>query len=356
MENNMIDSHKLTYHPAEVARWLNGEMVYPINAEVCLWGGCNHRCAFCCYDFVGYKPVGLEKELFLKTVLNMQERGLKSILFAGTGEPLLHPDFCEIVNRTRNMGIDLALSTNGVLYVQEKIEKTLSEFAWIRFSVSAGCEKTYKSIQRGRDGDFNRVLNNIHTAADYKAKHNLDVVLNVQLVMVPENFDEIILLAKQVKECGADVFVVKSVGWNTKTQSSMRNEIKKEFFLGHDDLVKQLSDMNDDDFQTVYRKNRIENELQERCYDECYAAPFHVCIEANGNVCQCCNMQGIDDCSFGNLHESNFMEIWEGTKRKKFLEKIKNDCLKECPKACKLAVMNNYLYQLKHPNKHVNFI
>lgn len=39
MQNDRIDSHKLIYHPLEVARWLEGETVYPINAEICIYGG-----------------------------------------------------------------------------------------------------------------------------------------------------------------------------------------------------------------------------------------------------------------------------------------------------------------------------
>ena len=37
-ENIRIDSHKLIYHPCEVAKWLNGERVYPIEIEVGLSG------------------------------------------------------------------------------------------------------------------------------------------------------------------------------------------------------------------------------------------------------------------------------------------------------------------------------
>ena len=354
--NSMVDSHKLIYHPIEVAKWMQGEMIYPINAEICLWGGCNHRCTFCCYDYVGYKPIGLEKERFLETISSMSIKGLKSILFAGTGEPVLHPNFCEIVNKTKRKGIDLALSTNGVLYTQEKIEKTLADFSWIRFSVSAGCEETYKKIQRGADGDFARVLKNICDAAEYKAKNSLDVILNVQIVMTPVNINEILLLARQVKDCGADRFIVKSIGFNINTQSDMRKVVDADFFIGHEEIKERLEEMNSDKFQTIYRSKRIETELEERCYGECYASPFHVCIEANGNVCPCCNMQGVDKYSFGNLREQSFEEIWEGIRRKEVLSEIKANNLKDCPKACKLAVMNEYLYQLKNPDKHVNFI
>lgn len=41
-----MDSHKLIYHPAVVARWMKGENIYPIELEVSLTNACNHRCIF----------------------------------------------------------------------------------------------------------------------------------------------------------------------------------------------------------------------------------------------------------------------------------------------------------------------
>ena len=356
MQNDRIDSHKLIYHPLEVARWLEGETVYPINAEICIYGGCNHRCVFCAVDYIGYKPDFIDKGILLRVVSEMKEKGLKSILLAGYGEPVLHPQFCDVVSEIYNIGVEQALSTNGVMYDKKMIERTLEYFSWIRFSTSAGTEETYKKIQRGNDGDFQRVLQNISDAANYKHIHGSDTVLNVQIVMVPENMNEVVLLARQVKECGADRFIVKSVGWNAYTESEMRKQIGDSFFGDHKDLQNELFKLNDDSFQVVYRSERISNEVKKRNYNACHAAPFHVCIGANGEVWQCCNMQGLKQYSFGNLKYNSFEEIWQGEQRKDFLKHIVKSNLQECPKACKLAVMNKYLHELLHPNRHVNFI
>lgn len=49
-----MDSHKLIYHPEQVAKWLRGENIYPIEVEISPSGACNHRCVFCAVDYVGY--------------------------------------------------------------------------------------------------------------------------------------------------------------------------------------------------------------------------------------------------------------------------------------------------------------
>ena len=145
MEDYRIDSHKLVFHPDRVTDWMRGNVVYPINAEIGLAGACNHRCIFCSVDYMGYKPNTLSRELLSSRFSEMQEKGLKSILFAGNGEPLLNKEAAGIINDAKRIGIDTALSTNGVLFTKELAQECMSSISWVRFSTSAGTENTYKN-------------------------------------------------------------------------------------------------------------------------------------------------------------------------------------------------------------------
>ena len=174
-----IDSHKLLYHPARIASWMSGENILPINMEICITGACNHRCIFCCYDYLEYKPDSLDYDVFMKNIrdvspLTKGEHGVKSILFAGTGEPALHPDFVDIINGTKRCGVDVALSTNGVLFTPEKANACMASISWIRFSVSGGTEETYHRIHRGMDGDLQRVFDNIQYAVELKKTKKIE--------------------------------------------------------------------------------------------------------------------------------------------------------------------------------------
>ena len=103
-----MDSHKLIFHPRRVADWLEGKVIYPIEMEVGLSGACNHRCIFCAVDYMEYKPRMMHTEAYLRNLKQMGEKGLKSIIYAGEGEPLMHPDAPEIFNRTKEYGMDAA--------------------------------------------------------------------------------------------------------------------------------------------------------------------------------------------------------------------------------------------------------
>jgi len=89
--------------------------VFPIYVEISPSGACNHRYVFCAKDFVGYRKQYLDSGILADRLAEMGELGVKSTMYAGEGEPLLHRQIGEIVRHTRACGIDAAITTNGVL-------------------------------------------------------------------------------------------------------------------------------------------------------------------------------------------------------------------------------------------------
>ena len=136
MSDLKIDGHKLIYHIDRVARWLKGEEIYPIYVEVSPFGGCNHRCKFCALDYLGYEPEFLKTDLFLDILTEMGELGVKSIMYAGEGEPLLHRDINKIISHTKKVGIDVAITTNGVLL--NKFFKTKNIIIFFNIIIDVG--------------------------------------------------------------------------------------------------------------------------------------------------------------------------------------------------------------------------
>ena len=59
----------------------------------------------------------------------------------------------------------------------------------------------------------------------------------------------------------------------------------------------------------------------------------------------------------GNIYEQTFEELWEGTRRQEIIEKLHGlDINKVCREACRLDEINKYLWELRYPGEHVNFI
>jgi len=96
MDPYKIDNHKLMYHPDRVRDYLEGKLIYPLYIEISPAGACNHRCTFCAVDYIGYVVRFLDAEILKGRLSEMAGCGVKSVMYAGEGEPLLHKHLAEI--------------------------------------------------------------------------------------------------------------------------------------------------------------------------------------------------------------------------------------------------------------------
>lgn len=354
-ENIRIDSHKLIYHPNRVAKWLSGEDIYPIEVEISPSGACNHRCIFCSLDYLGYVPKFLDKDVILKNLQIMHEHGLKSVICAGEGEPLLNKDFVDIVKGIKAIGLDVAMSTNGVLFTREKAEACLDKFTWIRFSVASLNKEAYNEIQRGREDDLDKLLENLEECVKIKMDRHLKTTLGVQCLLLPQNIETIPEMAQKLKEIGKgqiDYLTVKPYMHHFQTEN--------KFEIDYSDIEKVrkgIEKYSDDDFSVFFRINAMQKLNRGKAYKKCLGLPFMSHIDAGGNVWPCCDLVGADGLSYGNIYEEDFDKIWSGNKRRDVIEKINSYNLnKICNPSCRLDSINRYLTELKNPEAHVNFI
>lgn len=347
-----MDSHKLIYHPEEVARWMKGENIYPIEVEISPSGACNHRCVFCAVDYIGYQPDYLEKDVILRDIQAMGEKGLKSVICSGEGEPLLNRDMPDIANGIKKCGIDVAMSSNGALFSKEVARECLDAFTWIRFSIASFEKDSYYKIQQAKEGDLERVKANLSDAVGIKRAKKANTTLGVQCLLMPENMHQIADMARELKKIGVDYFTVKPYSQHLHSQNKIEIDYTRMM-----ELEAELKQFVSEDFSVYFRANAMQKMHKEKCYQECYGMPFMTHIDAKGNVWPCVAHIGNEAYCFGNIYENTIEEIWEGSKRRDVMELLrKQDINKVCREACRLDEINKYLDELKHPGEHVNFI
>lgn len=351
-QNIRIDSHKLIYHPDVVSRWNRGENIYPIELEIGLTNACNHRCKFCAVDYTGYQPTMINEKTLMANLEEIAPKGVKSIVYAGEGEPLIHKAAPEIINKTKSVGIDAALSTNGVLLTPEVSRECLKSLTWVRFSTAAIHEDTYNEVQRGKPGDLNKVLHHMEEAVRIKRVQNLRTTLGVQLLLLPDNKDEIVEMGKEMRKIGVDYFTIKPFSQHPQSEHILQVDYSEML-----DLEKEVKELGTDDFKIYFRAHSMEKLEQKRCYKQCLALPFMVYIDAKGNLWPCIVFMGKEEYSYGNINKESFTDIWEGQHRKKIVDYFNHMNLEEnCREICRLDEMNRYLDELKNPGEHVNFI
>ena len=347
-----MDSHKLMYHPCRVSDWLQGKEIYPIEVEISPSGACNHRCIFCAVDYIGYQPDFLRTDIILRDIRQMAGKGLKSVICSGEGEPLLNRDLPDIANGIKSYGVDVAMSTNGVLLTEEIAKECLRAFTWIRFSIASMERLSYDRIQRGKPGDLEKVAENLEHAVKVKRDQGLHTTLGVQCLLLPDNMGQLPGMAKQLREIGVDYLAVKPYSQHLHSENTF--QIDYQEMLG---LEKEVRQYATDNFSIYFRANAMQKMHREKSYGPCYGLPFMTHIDAKGNVWPCVAHIGAEGFCYGNIYGQTFREIWEGERRRQVVAGINRSNINAiCREACRLDEMNKYLDGIMHPGSHVNFI
>lgn len=366
MSNFGIDGHKLNFHLRRIADWLesNGDWdkakkVYPIYVEISPSGLCNHQCSFCGLDFTPQnKAIFLETGVLKNRLSEMADLGIKSVMFAGEGEPLLHKDMAEITMHAKKTGIDTAFTTNGTCLTKRFCEAAISSIEWIKISINAGTPKTYAKIHNAPENHFGLALKNIVEAVKVRNKKVSNCIIGSQAILLPDNKNEMEALAKLVRDAGCNYLVIKpysqhpqSVTSKSKYQniSYQKDEIKN--------LEETLSKLNGDNFKVIFRSQTMERISKGKTYSKCYSTPFFwAYISSAGDVYSCSVFLGDERFLLGNIYKQSFQEIWESEKRKKNREFMESFDVSGCRDGCRVDSCNRYLQDIKNPPKHFNFI
>ncbi len=359
-----IDSHKLMFHPERVAQWLEAgddwekaKKVYPIYLEISPTGACNHRCVFCAMDYVGYKPRSLDMNVMKRVLPEMGQLGVKSVMFAGEGEPLLYKNICKLAKLTVDSGIDIAFTSNGVLLTQQVVEDVIFITTWIKVSIDAGTPATYAAIHGTKDSDFTKVTGNLKYAIDYRNKNRLSCTIGAQVLLLPENSHELETLAKICRDdIGLDYLVIKPYSQHMFSKTRRYKELNYEPLL---ERAKEATLLSNNNFKVVYRSETTKSHInRRRRFKACNAVPFFWAhVMANHDVYGCSAYLQDERFLLGNLEGSSFREMWGGNRRRKNFEMMRSDfCVKKCRVNCRMDAINEYLWQLQEPHGHVNFI
>lgn len=355
MDKYRIDSHKLIYHVSRVNDWLDGENIYPIYMEASPAGACNHRCTYCGLDFMEYQNRYYDTALFKERLSELGLLGLKSIMYAGEGEPFLHRDIAEIVNHSKASGIDVGITTNGVLFKKEIADAILANTEWIKISINGATPDTYAKIHQCNPTDFGKVIKNMTYAANIRRQNGWRCTLGMQLLLFPENHCEAVPLAKLARDIGLDYLVVKPYSQHPQSKTTKYSDIK---YADYEYLGQQLEELNSDDFNVIFRIRTMKKWDDPRHnYSCCLALPFWSYIDSGGNVWGCSMFMGDERFLYGNIYQQSFRQIWQGKKRLDSIQYTQTELdTSNCRVNCRMDEINRYLWELKNVPEHVNFI
>ena len=354
----LMDGHKLLWHPDRVNQWLNGERIAPLHIDLGITTGCNIRCVYC-YGVLqgqttGVKRFDMPKEAILRLLKDAKDIGVRSIAFIGEGENTLNNALYDALNYAKTINLDVSLATNGVRIKKERVKDMLSSLVWLRFNISAATTDSFRKIHGVKGEIFHKVLDNIKLCVDKKTKYGLETAIGLQMVVMHENIIDIVPLAKLGKDLGVDYLVMKPC--SDTYEGTIGSPVEE--YLQIKDIFKEAESYSNDDYLVSVKWQKMSN-LGMKDYKVCHGTSFLIAISGNGGVFPCGHFFNFrqDEFLMGNIVETSLKDVvfsdryWEVQKRVQSV-----DVNRECETNCRPHYINGFLWKLKNPPIHVNFV
>jgi sulfatase maturation enzyme AslB (radical SAM superfamily) len=200
---------------------------------------CNLSCIHCAHQIFRkskyFSGRSLSPDLNVKLVNEVKEYGqniTRYIRYSSSGEPLIDPHIYEMVDyAVRNSGVIVALTTNGTLMTEGRIERLLdTRVNVIDISIDAFRPETYAKIRV--NGNLSVTRGNVLLLIKKVKQHRAHTKVVVSYIEQPKNIQETNDFKIFWEANGADYVVIRRIHSNSgaivEIANSMRNKNRKK--------------------------------------------------------------------------------------------------------------------------------
>ncbi len=274
---------------------------------------CNLNCKHCITNSSPWKDTRkeLHSNRIFEIVDELAEIGVLEIAVGG-GEPLVHPYWFFIFKHITDLGINLTITTNGLLLNERNLQylRSVKPFE-VRISFDGG--RTLHNTIRGRD-TYDKALKGLKNLVKNKLK------AAARFTYCKGAEDEMEQLFTDIAETGCKtlkIAMIKNAGRainNPELLAPMPDMDTAHWFLGLGKKNGIKVQLSGDDFPISYLQAhdpKLRNEDRKNCgagFETCYISPY-------GQVFSCVTIPTME---FGQLHKQSFLSVWQGQKANNF--------------------------------------
>lgn len=351
-ERFILDGSKLLYHADRVNAWLRGERIAPVTIDCALTTQCSYRCVYCYGKMQAInKFPSLDRQVIMDFLDDAAEIGVKAVSFVSDGESTCNPHLKEAIIRGKNNGLDMALGTNGFMLRDEELPEILPCLTYLRFNISAGERDEYAYIHGCSVLAYDKVTETIKKAVRIKQDKGLPVTIGLQMVLMPDfrggGREQVIPLTKLGKELGVDYLVIK----HCSDDENHTLGIDYEKYEQLADLLKEAESFSTESYQVTAKWSKIMSHGN-KCYKQCYGAPFILQLSGSGLVAPCGMFfnERYKKYHIGNIKEKRFKDIWKSERYWEVMNSLASEAFdagKDCGTLCLQHKTNEILWGLK---------
>jgi MoaA/NifB/PqqE/SkfB family radical SAM enzyme len=303
----ILDGTKIAWHHDRVRAWERGERIAPITIDMALTRACNYACHYCYAMLQENDRQMITKQVIFDFLEDAAEIGVKGVSFVSDGESTISPAFIDAVRRGHELGLSMAVGTNGFVLNRRKLAEVLPHLTYIRINISAGERQRYAEIMGVKEHWFDRVCQNIRDMVEIKRELGLDVTIGLQMVLMPQYQDQIMPLAHLGRELAADYLVIKHCSDNEDGDLGVDYRAYRDLY----DRLHEAEAVSTEDYQVTVKWSKIQ-EGAARSYQRCYGAPFMLQLSGSGLVAPCGMLfnERYKKFHIGNICETRFKDIF----------------------------------------------
>lgn len=288
---------------------------------------CNLSCMHCGSKCSPKNATYLDKNLIFNVLKDVEEAyGTDEILICITGgEPMLHPDFFEIIRKTDEMGFRWGMTTNATLIDKEAAEKIIkAHITSVSFSLD-GTKDAHNFLRQSATA-FDRCLEGIKNLikfGDYFVSMITTVIHKQNIDLMDDIFDTVSAL-------GVDIWrltPIDPIGHAKKSGLLLENDDYFRLF----DYIKRRREGNTAMEVTTgcahYLGEKYEEETRKGCF-LCGAGLYAGSVSCNGDITACLDIERLPYLAQGNVKRDSFVDIWEN--KFEFFRKNRAYLNKEC--------------------------
>lgn len=266
----------------------------PLSLHVFPIHRCNFRCRYCLHSLsserlkeMAFKKDVLPLPVFQKAIDDLKSfsKPLKSLVFAGHGEPLLHPDIARMVAYAKEKPVAerVEIVTNASLLTHDIADALIDAgLDRLRISIQGLDSDTYRNIA-GTTIDFDQFIDNIRYF--FERKKYTEVYIKIIDMAVGSREEEFYELFRPVSDTAAVEYTIPFV-----------NEI---------DLSKDI---------TSDRAKQGHTATPARI---CSMPFYQLVLLPSGKVTGCCAVQ--PPVIYGSVQSESLKDLWDSTTRSEFL-------------------------------------
>lgn len=325
-----------------IIKWHKGKgnLLPPPGATIDPTYVCPLNCDWCNFAHMNNKNPRhiLSKEHIFKLVDLLVEWGVLSCCYAGGGEPFVHESMADIIKYTHDKGLEVGISTNGVLLKTRDMEAMSKYARFCGISVDAGTQKTWCKAKGSSPAAWKMLMKNIKGFSSIIKKSNLNFTF--KFMISPLNQNEILKACELARKLGFDTFFARPCAIENIPTFRGREE-KIWFDVGLiEEQIERCEELEDKNFRVFLSKNRVNYQYKRTInFERCYATPLIAQFGADGNVYLCIDSRGRKDRTLCKHFE--IRQVWGSRKHREMIESINMDT---CPR----CAFGNYNEQIEH--------